>query len=88
MLRKLCGAAAGCEWHQTMHATERVVEFVCCTLRFITRQRHVQLNTQQCPVRSLIGNGLEDLGVTSVYAAWTAIASAMHMLSKTAMHAT
>ncbi len=65
-------------WRQLYHDSCPANGKVECKRCGTTRQRHVQLAGQKCPVRGLFRGGEEVLEGTVVYAAWTAAVKAMH----------
>ncbi len=57
---------------------------VACTKCSTTRQPHVQLQLQTCPVRGFFRGGVEDPAATEVYATWHRTVRAMHAFVKKA----
>jgi hypothetical protein len=55
--------------------------------RHTSRQPHVQLGLQRCPVRGLFRGGIEVPAATAVYAAWQRTVLAMHAHTKVAVAA-
>ncbi len=77
VLRTPCGEPG--EWRQLAHCPTAAGDRVECSRCGATRQRHVQLGAQKCPVRGFFRGGAEDLEGTAVYARWTAAVKAMHL---------
>ncbi len=67
-----------------MHDPEAEAAKVRCTRCGTTRQWHVQLAAQKCPVRGLFRGGEEVAASTAVCAAWAAAVRAMHCRGKPA----
>ncbi len=76
LLRTPCGGQ--CELRQVLHDSvaddARVKRARCGT----SRQRHVLLATQRCPVRTFWQGGEEAAAGTATYAAWAKAINAMH----------
>ena len=83
VLRTACGGAEGV-WEQRKHNPEVHELRVQCTRCGTSRQRHVQLGSQRCPVRCLTRQAAEVPAGTAVYAAWHTAINAMHHRSKPA----
>ena len=82
LLRTPCGEQPG-EWRQLMHAAAVQGDKVVCTRCSTTRQPHIQLQLQKCPVRGFFRE-LEDPAASGVYAAWHQTVRAMHAFAKAA----
>ena len=67
-----------------MHAATVQGDKVVCTRCSTTRQPHIQLQLQKCPVRGYFRGGVEDSAATGVYAAWQRTVRAMHAFAKAA----
>ena len=67
-----------------MHAAAVQGDKVVCTRCSTTRQPHIQLQLQKCPVRGCFRGGAEDPAATGVYAAWQRTVRAMHAFAKAA----
>ena len=65
-----------------MHAAAAQGDKVACTRCGTTRQAHIQLHLQKCPVRGFFRGGAEDPTGTEVYAAWHRTVRAMHAHTK------
>ena len=76
LLRTLCGEQG--EWRQVLHDSVADDARVKCTRCGTTRQRHVLLAMQRCPVRTLWRDGEEVAAGTTIFAAWTAAVKAKH----------
>jgi hypothetical protein len=76
LLRTPCGEQG--EWRQLLHDPVADAARVSCRRCGTTRQRHVPLGLQRCPVRALWRDGGEVAAGTAAYAAWTAAIKAMH----------
>ena len=81
VLRTACGEAE-CHWEQRNHTPEVEELRVRCTRCDTTRQRHVQLGSQKCPVRVMTRQAADVPAGTAVYAAWLAVTKAMHRRSR------
>jgi len=81
LLRTSCGEQPG-EWRQLMHAAAAQGDKVACTRCGTTRQAHIQLRLQKCPVRGLLRGGAEDPAGTEMYAAWHRTVRAMHAFAR------
>ena len=75
------------EWRQLNHSTAVTNGRVSCTRCGTSRQPHVQLGLQRCPVRGLFRGGIEVPAATSFYAAWQRTVRAMHAHTKVAVAA-
>jgi hypothetical protein len=82
LLRSPCGAPG--EWRQLRHSVVVADGKAICTRCGTTRQQHVQLGSQKCPVRVHFQGGAEVPAATAVYAAWQRTVSAMHACTKAA----
>ena len=67
-----------------MHAAAAQGDKVACTRCGTTRQAHIQLHLQKCPVRGFFRGGAEDPAGTEMYAAWHRTVRAMHAFAKEA----
>ena len=83
VVRTACGGAEGV-WEQRNHNPEVHELRVQCTRCGTSRQRHVQLGSQRCPVRCLTWQAAEVPAGTAVYAAWHTAIKAMHHRSRPA----
>ena len=83
LLRTPCGEQPG-EWRQLMHAAAVQGDKVACTRCGTTKQPHIQLQLQKCPVRGYFRGGVEDPAATGVCAAWQRTVRAMHAFAKAA----
>ncbi len=72
------------EWRQLKHAAVVDGDRVVCTGCGTSRQQHVQLHLQGCPVRGYYREGAEAPAATAVYAAWQRTVRAMHAFPKAA----
>ena len=80
VLRTPCGGG-GVTWRQVLHTAVQEELLIKCTRCGTTRQRHVALALQKCPVRACWQEGGELIEGTTVYAAWIAgLNKAMHGL--------
>ena len=78
-LRQPCGAlVAHCSWGKVNHDAEVLADRVICKRCGTTRQRHVHLSGQACPVRLCMRTGAEVHEGTAVYGTWTRTLQAMH----------
>ena len=82
LLRSPCGVPG--EWRQLRHSAVVADGKAICTRCGTTRQQHVQLGLQKCPVRVHFQGGAEVPAATAVYAAWQRTVSAMHACTKAA----
>jgi hypothetical protein len=73
LLRTPCGKQG-----EYLHDSVVDAARVGCTPCGATGQRHAQVATQKCPVRTLHRGGEEIAAATAVYAAWAAAVQAMH----------
>ena len=67
-----------------MHAAAVQGDTVVCTRCSATRQPHVQLQLQKCPMRGFVRGGVEDPAASEVYAAWHRTVRATHAFAKVA----
>ena len=86
LLRTPCGDQAVGRWTAAQHKAQARGDRVECTICVTTRQRHIALEKQRCPVRVWAEAGGEaDVEIpdgTSVHAAWSRTLQAMHRAAK------
>jgi hypothetical protein len=82
MLRTPCGDEVAGRWGTAQHSVQPRGERVECTRCGTTRQRHIELERQRCPIRIWTVDAVEQPEGTAVYAAWVKALQGMHRASR------
>ena len=72
------------EWQKMHHDAQAVGGRISCSRCGTTRQPHVQLGRQKCPVWELFRGGVEVPEATATFAEWQTTVKGMHRCSRTA----